>query len=235
MMKVLKRSFPYTIPVLLGYSFLGMAYGLLFSQTGLPAYVALIMSMVIYAGSLQFALIPVLINPVSPLTLVLLTVSISIRHLFYGLTLIDTAKESKSRFLFIHFLSDETYALISTLKAPKGIKDSDFFLTIGFLNYLYWAVFTYIGALFGNLFTFNTKGLDFVLVALFVALFTEQWITSKNHIPAILGVIISIICLALFGADKFMIPAMLIIVISLLSLKDKIEEKLNEKELLNEQ
>lgn len=224
MLKVLKQAFPYTIPVLLGYSFLGIAYGLLVSKVGLPSYYAPLISMLVYAGSLQFALIPILQHPISIIGLALLTISISMRHLFYGLTLIKQAKKSKSKLLFIHFLSDETYAIISTLKSPKNTKEEDFFLAIGFLNYFYWTFFSWVGAIFGNIFTFNTKGLDFVLVALFVALFTEQWINSKNHIPALLGIIFSILALLIFGKEKFMIPAMILILVSLIGSKEKILE-----------
>lgn len=217
MIKVFKKAFPYTIPVLLGYCFLGLAYGLLVSQAGFPAWSAAVMSLIIYAGSLQFALVPLLASPVSIIALILLTVSISIRHLFYGLNLIETANKSKSKFLFIHCLSDETYALISTLKAPDNIKKEDFYLAIGLLNYFYWAFFAWLGALFGKIINFNTQGLDFVLTALFVVLFVEQWKAAPTHIPAITGVIISLLCIVLFGTKNFMIPAMVLIVISLLS------------------
>jgi 4-azaleucine resistance transporter AzlC len=229
MFKILKKAFPYTIPVLLGYSFLGIAYGLLISDIGLPPYVAALISLIVYAGSLQFALIPILQTPIAVPALILLTLSISFRHLFYGLTLIDQARKSKSKLFFIHGLSDETYALISTLKAPEGIKEEDFYLAISFLNYFYRALFSWLGAIFGNLFQFNTLGLDFVLVALFVALFTEQRLSTKNHLPAILGMGISIVSILLFGKDKFMIPAMVIILLSLIGLKDKIVGKKTQK------
>lgn len=228
MFEVLKKAFPYTIPVLLGYCFLGLAYGLIVAEAGFPAWSAALMSMVIYAGSLQFALVPFLTSPVSIIALIMLTISISIRHLFYGLNLIETANKSKSKFFFIHTLSDETYALISTLEAPEGIKNEDFYLAIGLLNYFYWAFFAWLGAIFGNIFTFNTQSLDFVLVALFVVLFVEQWKSASTHIPALLGLAIAIISLLFFGKNNFMIPAMVIIVLSLLGTKNLILEN-NEK------
>lgn len=224
MFEVLKKAFPYTIPVLLGYCFLGLAYGLFVSEAGFPAWSAALMSLVIYAGSLQFVVVPLLVSPVSIIALVGITVSISIRHLFYGLNMIETANKSKSKFLFIHCLSDETYALISTLKAPEGIKEEDFFLAIGILNYLYWALFAWLGAIFGNLFTFNTQGLEFVLVALFVVLFVEQWKSAPTHIPAIFGLVISVVSLLFFGQKGFMIPAMIIIVLSLIGSKNLVLE-----------
>lgn len=224
MFEVFKKAFPYTIPVLLGYCFLGLAYGLLVSEAGFPAWSAALISLVVYAGSLQFALVPLLANPVSIIALILLTVSISIRHLFYGLNLIETANKSKSKFLFIHCLSDETYALISTIEAPEGIKNEDFYLAIGILNYFYWAFFAWLGAIFGNIFTFNTQGLDFVLVALFVVLFIEQWKSASTHIPALSGLAISVVSLLIFGQKNFMIPAMFIIVLSLIVNKKLILE-----------
>ncbi|MDD7306530.1 MAG: AzlC family ABC transporter permease [Peptoniphilaceae bacterium] len=232
MFEVLKKAFPYTIPVLFGYCFLGLAYGLFVSEAGFPAWSSALMSLIIYAGSLQFVLVPFLLSPISILALIGLTVSISIRHLFYGLNMIETANKSKSKILFIHFLSDETYALISTIKPPKGIKEEDFYLAIGFLNYFYWAFFAWLGAIFGNIFTFNTQGLDFVLVALFVVLFVEQWKSAPSHIPAIFGVIISVATLIFFGPKSFMIPAMVIIILSLITSKNLIlkDTKKNERQ-----
>lgn len=230
MFDVLKKAFPYTIPVLLGYCFLGLAYGLFVSEAGYPAWSAALMSLIIYAGSLQFVLVPLLTSPVSIIALVGITVSISIRHLFYGLNMIETANKSKSKILYIHCLSDETYALISALKAPEGIKKEDFYLAIGVLNYFYWAFFAWLGAIFGNIFTFNTQGLDFVLVALFVVLFVEQWKAAPTHIPALAGLGISVLSLLFFGQKKFMIPAMLIIVLSLIGSKNIVLEHTEKNE-----
>lgn len=223
MKKAFKRAFPYTIPILLGYLFLGLAFGLLAHDVGLSAIEAGLISAVIYAGSLQYALIPIFANPISLISIAIFSLSINIRYLFYGLSLIRPYKKSKHKITFIHVLSDEAFALMASLKAPKGIKQEDFSLAIGVLAYLYWVFASFLGGLFGDLFTLNTKGLDFVLVAMFMALFVGNISIPKKILPSIIGIVIPFMCLIVFGTKNFMIPSIALIILALLFFRNRIE------------
>lgn len=223
MKKALVKAFPYTIPILLGYLFLGMAFGLLASDIGISPIKAGLISAVIYAGSLQYALLPIFANPISLVSLAVFTISINIRYIFYGLSLIRPFKKTKHKFALIHVLSDEAFALMTTIKAPKGVRQEDFTLSIGLLGYIYWVLASFMGAFFGDIFSFNTKGLDFVLIAMFLALFVGNIKDIKKIKPSIIGLIIPIISIVIFGKEKFMIPAILAIIIVLLVFRKNIE------------
>lgn len=225
MKKAFKKAFPYTIPVIIGYMFLGITYGIMVSQTGLNPIFAPLMSLTMYAGSMQFVILPLLKTDISIIAIIILTLSVNIRMMFYGVSLLNEYKNSRSKFLFILTLSDETFALDTSIKAPNDINKSDFFLAIGIINYIVWALASYIGALLGGLISFNTMGMDFVLTALFLVLLVEQYFSTQNHKPLKVGLALSIISLLLFKPDKFMIPALLLIVLSLYGLKDRIEVK----------
>lgn len=228
MKNAFKKAFPYTIPILLGYLFLGIAFGLLASDVGLSAIQAGLISAVIYAGSLQYALIPIFANPISLISVAIFSLSINIRYLFYGLTLIRPFKKTKHKFIFIHSLSDEAFALMTSLKTPEGAKKEDFTLAIGVLGYIYWVFASFLGGLFGDLFSFNTTGLDFVLVAMFMALFVGNIIEAKKLKPSIIGIVIPFIALLIFK-DNFMIPSIVGIIVALLFFRKQIEGDKNVK------
>lgn len=224
MKEALKKAFPYTIPVIIGYTFLGLAFGIMLSQQGFSAILAPILSLTVYAGSMQFVLIPLLKTDISLLGIAILTLSVNFRMMFYGVSLLKEYKKSRSKFLFILTLSDETFALDTSIKPPADVNPSDFYLSIGLINYVVWALASYLGALIGDMISFNTAGLDFVLTALFLVLLVEQFFSTKNHRPLFIGLSISTLVLILFGKDKFMIPALLLIVLSLLTLRGKVED-----------
>ena len=223
MKKAFKKALPYTVPVIIGYIFLGITFGIMTTQSGLKPIFAPLMSLTIYAGSMQFIILPLLKTDISVIAIIILTLSVNIRMMFYGISLINEFKNSRSKFLFILTLSDETFALDTSIKAPKDVKKSDFFLAIGIINYLVWAIASYIGAILGNLITFNTMGMDFVLTALFLVLLVEQYRSTNNHAPLKLGLAISIVSLLIFKPGRFMIPALLLIVLSLYGLRERIE------------
>ncbi|WP_296114309.1 AzlC family ABC transporter permease [uncultured Anaerococcus sp.] len=225
MKQAFKKAFPYTIPVIIGYMFLGITYGIMVSQIGLRPIFAPLMSLTMYAGSMQFVILPLLKTDISIIAIIILTLSVNIRMMFYGLSLLKEYKNSRSKFLFILTLSDETFALDTSIKPPVDVNRSDFFLAIGIINYLVWAIASYIGALIGGLISFNTMGMDFVLTALFLVLLVEQYFMAPNHKPLKIGLSLSIIALLIFGPDNFMIPALLLIVLSLFGLRDRIEVK----------
>lgn len=229
MKKAFEKAFPYTIPILLGYLFLGIAFGLLASDVGLSAIQAGLISAIIYAGSLQYALIPIFANPISLLSVALFSLSINIRYLFYGLSLIRPFKKTKHKFILIHSLSDEAFALMTSIETPKGVKEEDFVCAIGILGYIYWVFASFLGGLFGNIFTFNTKGLDFVLVAMFMAIFVGNIIEPKRLIASLVGLITSVLCLLIFGSKNFMIYSILGILLILLIFRKQIEGEKNVK------
>ena len=224
MKKAFKKAFPYTIPVIIGYMFLGITYGIMVSQEGFNPLFAPLMSLTMYAGSMQFVILPLLKSDISIIAIIILTLSVNFRMMFYGVSLLKEYKDSRSKFLFILTLSDETFALDTSIKPPADVNKADFFLAIGIINYLVWILASYIGALLGTLISFNTMGMDFVLTALFLVLLVEQYYSTPNHKPLKLGLCLSIIALLIFKPGNFMIPALLLIALSLFSLRKRIEE-----------
>lgn len=224
MKEAFKKAFPYTIPVIIGYIFLGITFGIMVSQQGYRAIMAPIISLTVYAGSMQFVLLPLLKTDITILAIIILTLSVNVRMMFYGLSLLKEFKNSRSKLLFILTLSDESFALDTSIKVPQGVNRGDFFLAIGIINYLVWAIASYIGALIGNMISFNTLGMDFVLTALFLVLLVEQFKATRNHRPMMIGLFMSVVALLIFDQNKFMIPALVLIIMSLLALRGKVED-----------
>lgn len=207
--KALIYAAPKTIPVMVGYLFLGMAYGILMSVNGFPAGLTCLISVFVYAGSLQYVGIQLLMAAVSPLTAFLMALMVNARHLFYGISFLGKyQKMGKTKPYLIFGLTDETFSIICNEEIPENVSAENVYFWITFLDQCYWVAGSAAGALLGNLFTFNTKGLDFALTALFVMIFTEQWMHAKQHWPALTGLFCSLLCLCLFGADTFIIPSM---------------------------
>lgn len=223
-LKAARAAFPATVPVLFGYVFLGAAFGLLLSRNGYGAVWALLMSACIYAGSMQFVAVGLLSSSFDPLGAALMTLMINARHLFYGLSMLDRFRIFGKRKPYMIFsLTDETYSLLCSAKAPKGVEEGDYLFWISLLDQSYWVTGSVLGSLLGPALSFNTKGIDFVMTALFVVIFTEQWLSSKNHFPALAGVAGSLVCLILFGPSNFVIPSMAVILILLSLLRKPME------------
>ena len=225
MKKAFKKAFPYTIPVIIGYLFLGITYGIMVSQAGYNPLFAPLMSMTMYAGSMQFVILPLLKSDISFIAIIILTLSVNIRMMFYGVSLLKDYKNSRSKFLFILTLSDETFAIDTAVKPPEDVNKADFYLAIGIINYLIWIFSSYLGAILGGMINFNTMGMDFVLTALFLVLLVEQYFSTPNHKPLKVGLAIAIASLLIFKPGNFMIPALLLIALSLYGFRDKIEVK----------
>lgn len=222
--KALKAAFPYTIPVLMGYIFLGMAFGILLGSKGYHVGWAILMSTFIYAGSMQFVAINLLTSNFDLAAVVLMTLMINARHLFYGLSMLTKFNTMRKRKPYMIFsLTDETFSLLCGVEPPSGIDSHWFYFFIALLNHIYWIVGSAIGAVIGSVFSFNTKGIDFVMTALFVVIFMEQWNQSENHIPAIIGVCSSLVCLFVFGESNFIVPSMIAILLLLTIFKKPIE------------
>lgn len=218
MLKALKAAFPVTIPVLTGYIFLGIGYGILMNKIGYGAGWTFLISLLVFAGSIQYLAIALLVSAFNPLYTLLLTLMVNARHIFYGISMLEPYKDTGRLKAYLIFgLTDETFSLLSTMKVPQGIEKKWFFFFVTFLNHCYWVIGSILGSLVGYLLHFNTKGLDFVLTALFTVLFIDQWRGTSNHYPALIGLIASICCLLIFKGENFIIPAMIAILLFLIA------------------
>ena len=224
--KALKAAFPYTIPVMAGYFFIGIAFGILLNSKGYHFGWAILMSVFVYAGSMQFVAVNLLTLAFNPLNAFLMTLMVNARHLFYGLSMLEKflGTEKKKPYL-IFGLTDETYSILCSVDPPKEVEKNWFMFFITLLNQIYWVTASAIGALLGSIIPFNTEGIDFVMTALFVVIFINQWKSQKKHAPAIIGVAASLICLLFLGSEKFIIPAMGLIALTLTFFKKSIEKE----------
>ncbi len=220
-----KAAFPYTIPVLAGYLFMGMAFGILLQSKGYHFGWAFFMALFMYAGSMQFVAINLLTGGFHLLHTAFMTLMVNARHLFYGLSMLEKFKNMGSKKPYMVFsLTDETYSLLCSVKPPDHVDKNWFYFFIALLNQSYWITGCTLGAILGSLITFNSKGIDFVMTALFVVIFIGQWKSNPNHMPACIGVGTTVLCLLIFGATNFLLPSMLCILVLLTVMRKKIEE-----------
>lgn len=218
--KLFRRAFLDTVPVMTGYLFLGFGFGILAQQNGLSLWWALAMSVFIYAGSMQFVAVTILSGSTGLLAAALTTLAVNARHLFYGISMIDRYKGTGKRKPYLIFaLTDETYSLVSQ-KEP-GQDGGEYYFLVSALDQLYWVLGTLLGAAAGQWIPLNYEGIDFVLTALFVTIFVEQWLSTKNHLPACIGLGASILCRVIFGSGAFLIPSMGLIALLLLLTRRK--------------
>ena len=226
--RALLAAFPYTTPILAGFAFLGFAYGVYMNVMGFPFYYPFLLALVIFGGSLEFVAVSLLLAPFAPLATFLLALLIQARHLFYGLSLFDTYRGlGWKRFFLIYGLCDETFSIVFTAKRrlPKDVDRGWFMLWITWLNEGYWVLSALLGGLVGGMLPFDTTGLGFVMTAMFVVIFLEQWLHESCHATAMLGILAAGGCLALFGAQSFMVPAMVIILLALLLARRPLEQR----------
>lgn len=214
--KAIAAAFPVTIPVLMGYLAIGVAFGLMLQSIGYSAPWAVLMSLVIYAGSGQYLGVSLLAMG-APLTEVaLMTFIVNFRHLVYGLSLLEKFHGMGLRKFYMMFsLTDETYALLSSAQPPDGVSARDFYFWVALLNQSYWIAGSLIGAVAGQLLGFDTTGVDFAMTALFIVIAVDQWHSYPKHLPALLGAGATLICLLLFGAENMLLPALGVIVLVL--------------------
>lgn len=216
--RTIKKAFWDTLPVMTGYLFLGVGFGIILQQNGYGPLWALAMSLFIYAGSMQYVGIGLLTGGATLLTAALTTLMVNARHLFYGLSMIEPYKGAGRRKPYLIFaLTDETYSLVSR-KLPEDVERISYCFFVSLFDQCYWVLGSILGSLAGNL-PVDFTGIDFALTALFVTVFVEQWLSSKNHLPALVGVICAAVCLVLFGADNFLIPTMILIAAILVMLQ----------------
>lgn len=221
--KEIKKAFLSTVPVMTGYLVLGMGFGIILKTKGYGVLWALAMSVFIYAGSMQFVAIDLLTGGASLIAVALTTLMVNARHLFYGISMVDKYRNTGTKKPYLIFaLTDETYSLVCNDNAIKNINNKNgYYFLVSLFDQCYWVTGSVIGSLLGSIIPFNTEGIDFALTALFVTVFIEQWLDSKKHSPALIGVGASIICILIFGSNNFLIPAMIIITILLIALRKK--------------
>ncbi len=213
-MKAFKAAFPITLPICVGFMFIGISYGLLMDSLGFSVIYPLFMSMLIFAGSMEFVTANLLLLAFDPLQAFILTIMVNARHIFYGISLLEKYKNTGFKKLYLIFgLCDESFSINCTIKPPKDVDKGYFMFFVTLLNHVYWVVGSTLGGLLGYLININTHGIEFVMTALFVVMFINQWEENKNHLPALIGIACSVICLFLFGAESFLIPSMIGIII----------------------
>lgn len=222
--KALKAAFPCTIPIFTGFWFLGLAYGVYMKVSGFSFVYPMLMSLLIFGGSLEFVTVEMLLSPFAPLQVFLMALLIQARHLFYGISMLGKFKGTGwKKFFLIFGMCDETFSVNYTAKIPEGVDKGWFMLWVTFLNQFYWVSAATTGGLIGSLLKFDTTGISFVITAMFVVIFLEQWLKEKNHVSSLMGIAVSVLCLICFGADSFMLPTMAAIVLLLTLSRKKLE------------
>ena len=229
MRQTVRFAFYKTIPVLLGYLFLGLAFGLLLQEAGYSFWWALLSSGIVYAGSIQFVLVEFLSGGTGFLTVAVMTLLINSRHAFYGLSFVEKFRKMKTYPYMIFSLTDETYSLLCSLKVPEGIDEKKAMFLIALFDQLYWVTGSVLGAALGQVLPFDMTGIDFAMTALFVTIFVDQWREAKSHLPAIVGLCSAAVCLLIFGGSNFILPSLIITVGILMALRGRLETSLSGK------
>ena len=224
--KAFKAAFPYTIPIFAGLWFLGLTYGIYMNVSGFSFLYPMLMSITIFAGSMEFITANMLLGSFNPVQAFLMTLMINARHLFYGISMLDRFRGTGLKKLYLIFgMCDETFSINYTAEIPSDVDRGWFMFFVTLLNHFYWFSGSALGGIFGSFIHFDTEGLDFVMTAMFVVIFMEQWLKDKQHISALLGLGISILCLLIFGADNFIIPSMAAMLLMLIGMRKPIERR----------
>lgn len=221
----LKAAFPYTLPIFAGFWFLGMAYGMYMNVAGFSFWYPMLMSFFILGGSLEFVAVTMLTSSFAPLQVLIMTLLIQARHLFYGISMLEHFKGLGWKRCYLIFgLCDETFSINYTAKIPEGIDRGWFMFFVTLLNHFYWVSGATMGGVLGSMLTFDMEGLDFVMTAMFVVIFMEQWAKERKHYTAFIGIGTAFACLVVFGATSFMLPTMGCILFLLLFFRRQIEK-----------
>ncbi|MCD8255179.1 MAG: AzlC family ABC transporter permease [Oscillospiraceae bacterium] len=222
--KAFACAFPFTVPILAGFLFLGMTYGVYMNALGFSFWYPMLMSVTIFAGSVEFVAANLLLGAFNPVQALALTVMINARHLFYGVSMLDKFRGTGLKKLYLIFgMCDETFSVNCSAVIPDDVDRGWFMFFVTLLNHFYWFAGATLGGVFGSLISFSTEGLDFVMVAMFIVIFLNQWLNEKRHISSLTGLAVSLVCLLVFGADDFIIPAMLGILLLLTALRAPLE------------
>lgn len=224
-LKAARCAFPYTIPIFTGFWFLGLTYGIYMKVSGFSFVYPMLMSLTIFGGSLEFMAVTMLLSPFAPLQTLMVAIMIQARHLFYGIAMLEKVKGTGWKKWYLIFgMCDETFSINCSVQIPENVDRGWFMFFVTLYNQMYWVSAATLGGILGSVLTFNTEGLDFVMTAMFVVIFLEQWLKEKKHDSAWIGLGASVICLWIFGADSFLIPTMLCILLLLTALRKSIEK-----------
>lgn len=211
-MNVVKKAFLTSLPVMAGYMVLGCGFGILLRNAGYGVVWSFAMAAFIFAGSMQFVGVGLITGGASVLTTALTTFMVNARHLFYSISMIERYKDAgRYKSYLIFALTDETYSLLCDGNTPEGEDPDRFRFLVSLFDHCYWISGCVIGSLLGAVLPFPTAGIEFSMTALFIASFTEQWLSTRDHVPALAGLFSTLLCLIVFGRDSFLIPAMLLI------------------------
>ena len=224
--KALRAAFPYTIPIFAGFWFLGLTYGIYMNVSGFSFWYPMLMSLTIFAGSVEFVAVNMLLGVFNPLQALAMTLMVNARHLFYGISMLERYKDTGAAKPYLIFaLTDETYSVVCSGGVPEGVDRKKYYFWVSLLNQLYWIAGGVAGALLGSVLPFDTTGIDFSMTALFLVVMTEQWKASRDHTPALVGLGVSLVCLLVFGSSDFLIPSMVGITAALTVLRGFMQKK----------
>ena len=224
-LQALRAAFPHTVPILTGFLFLGMTYGMYMASLGFSWIYPTLMALTIFAGSMEFVTANMLLGAFNPLQAFAMTLMVNARHLFYGLAMLDRFRGLGWKKLYLIFgMCDETFSVTCSVRAPEGVDEGWFMTFVTLLDQLYWVLGAALGGLCGALLTLNTEGLDFVTTAMFVVIFLENWLKEENHTSSLLGLGLPLVCLVLFGAQNFILPSMAAILLALTALRGRLEK-----------
>ena len=223
--KAFKAAFPKTVPILASFLFLGITYGVYMNVSGFSFWYPMIMSAVIFAGSVEFVTVTLLLSAFDPVQAFLMTLMVNARHLFYGISMLDKYKNTGlKKFYLIFGMCDESFSINYTAEIPDDVDEGWFMFFVTLLNHLYWFTGATLGGIFGSFISFDTKGIEFVMTAMFTVIFIDQWTKEKNHFSAVSGVIISVVCLLIFGSEHFILYSMAAILILLSAVRKPLEK-----------
>lgn len=224
-LRALKAAFPHTIPILMGFLFLGMTYGIYMTSLGFSFMYPMMMSMIIFAGSMEFVTGNLLLGAFNPLQAFAMTLLINARHLFYGLSMLEKYRGTGWKKIYMIFgMADETFSINCAVDAPEGVDRGWFMFFVTLLDQCYWITGATLGGLFGTVLKINTEGLDFVMTALFVVILLENMLKKENRLSGFVGLGLSAVSLIIFGAESFILPAMGMILLALVMLKKPMEK-----------
>lgn len=224
--RALFAAFGHTLPILAGFLFLGMTYGVHCTTSGLPFWMPILTSLTVFAGSAEFVTVTLLTGIFHPLQAFAMILMINARHLFYGISMLSRYRGLGWKKLYLIFgMCDESFSINCSAEIPPNVDRGLFYLFVTLLDHLYWVAGATLGGIFGSFITFDTTGLDFVMTAMFTVILLEQWQKEKSHLPSLLGIGLSVLCLLIFGADAFLIPAMLAILAALTLVRRPLEKE----------
>lgn len=225
-LKTFKYAFVRSLPIMAGYIVLGLGFGVLLQSKGYGVGWALAMGGLIYAGSMQYVAIDLLAGGASLISAALMTLMVNARHLFYGISMLERYKDTGAAKPYLIFaLTDETYSVVCSGDMPDGVDRKKYYFWVSLLDQFYWVVGCVAGALLGSVLPFDTTGIDFSMTALFLVVMVEQWRSTRDHTPALVGLGVSLVCLLIFGSSNFLIPSMIGITVALTLLRGTMEKR----------